>query len=49
MFAYPLGLAVWMSFHSYFFAAPGVNVPRPFVGLANYKAVLTDPACGRRS
>jgi multiple sugar transport system permease protein len=43
LFAYPLGLAVWMSFHNYFFTAPGVSVPRPFVGLANYKAVLSDP------
>jgi multiple sugar transport system permease protein len=44
LFAYPLFLAVWISFHSYFFTAPGVAVPRPFVGLANYTAVLTDPA-----
>jgi len=44
VFAYPLGLAVWMSFHRYFFAAPGVSVPRPFVGLANYRVVLSDPA-----
>ena len=43
LFAYPLGLAVWISFHSYFFTAPGVSVARPFVGLANYEAVLTDP------
>lgn len=44
VFAYPLGLAVWMSFHHYFFTAPGVSVPRPFVGFANYAAVLSDPA-----
>jgi multiple sugar transport system permease protein len=44
LFAYPLGLAVWMSFHHYFFTAPGVSVPRPFVGLDNYRAVLDDPA-----
>lgn len=44
VFAYPLGLAVWMSFHRYFFTAPGVNVPRPFVGLDNYRTVLSDPA-----
>jgi multiple sugar transport system permease protein len=43
LFAYPLGLAVWISFHSYFFAAPGVSVPRPFVGWANYTAVLDRP------
>jgi multiple sugar transport system permease protein len=44
VFAYPLGLAVWMSFHDYFFAAPGAQVDRPFVGLDNYRAVLSDPA-----
>jgi multiple sugar transport system permease protein len=43
IFAYPLGFAIWMSFHNYFFTAPGVSVPHPFVGLANYKAVLSDP------
>ena len=30
IFAYPLGLAVWMSFHDYFFAAPG-RAGRPAV------------------
>jgi multiple sugar transport system permease protein len=43
VFAYPLGFAVWMSFHDYFFTAPGVSVPHPFVGLDNYQAVLKDP------
>ncbi|MFE5375472.1 carbohydrate ABC transporter permease [Streptomyces mirabilis] len=43
IFVYPLGFAVWMSFHQYFFTAPGVQVDRPFVGLDNYTAVLTDP------
>jgi multiple sugar transport system permease protein len=43
VFAYPLGFAVWMSFHDYFFTAPGVSVPHPFVGLNNYQAVLKDP------
>src|SRR5664279_6155650 len=43
IFAYPLGFAVWMSFHKYFFTAPGVSVPRPFVGLDNYRTVLGDP------
>jgi multiple sugar transport system permease protein len=43
VFAYPLGLAVWISFHDYFFAAPGARVDRPFVGLANYADVLGDP------
>jgi multiple sugar transport system permease protein len=44
VFAYPLGLAVWMSFHHYIFTAPGVAVPRPFVGLDNYTSVISDPA-----
>jgi multiple sugar transport system permease protein len=35
---------VWISFHDYFFTAPGISVPRPFVGLDNYKTALTDPA-----
>jgi multiple sugar transport system permease protein len=44
VFAFPLGFAVWMSFHDYFFTAPGVTVPHPFVGLDNFKTILTDPA-----
>jgi multiple sugar transport system permease protein len=44
VFAWPLGLAVWISFHDYFFAAPGAEVDRPFVGFDNYIAVLSDPA-----
>ncbi|BCY10033.1 carbohydrate ABC transporter permease [Actinoplanes sp. L3-i22] len=44
IFAYPFGFAVWMSFHDYFFAAPGAIVDHPFVGLDNYRAVLSDPA-----
>jgi multiple sugar transport system permease protein len=47
VFAYPLGLAVWISFHKYIFTAPGVEVPRPFVGIDNYRAVLSDPAVRR--
>ena len=43
VFAYPLGLAVWISFHDYFFTAPGASVARPFVGLDNYATVLSDP------
>ncbi|MGN6574221.1 MAG: carbohydrate ABC transporter permease [Nocardioides sp.] len=43
VFAYPLLLAVWISFHDYFFAAPGAQVDRPFVGLENYSTVLSDP------
>src|SRR5680860_165197 len=44
VFAYPLGLAVWISFHDYFFTAPGAQVARPFVGFENYVTVLSDPA-----
>ena len=47
VFAYPLGLAVWISFHDYFFAAPGAVVQRPFVGFDNYADVLGDPAVRR--
>ena len=36
IFAYPLGFAVYMSFHDYFFTAPGAIVDRPFVGFDNY-------------
>ena len=43
VFAFPMVFAIWMSFHDYFFTAPGVSVPHPFVGLTNYKNVLTDP------
>lgn len=43
VFAYPLGFAVWMSFHDFFFTAPGVAVPHPFVGLDNYVTALGDP------
>jgi multiple sugar transport system permease protein len=43
IFAYPLGFAVYIAFHDYFFTAPGVSVPKPFVGLDNFVTVLTDP------
>lgn len=43
LFAYPLVLSVYMSFRDYFFAAPGAEVERPFIGLANYAEALTDP------
>ncbi|MCJ1706571.1 carbohydrate ABC transporter permease [Microbacterium sp. VKM Ac-2923] len=47
VFAYPIIFAVWMSFHDYFFTAPGANVDRPFVGFDNYVTALTDPAVWR--
>ncbi|RKT79556.1 carbohydrate ABC transporter membrane protein 1 (CUT1 family) [Terracoccus luteus] len=43
IFAYPLGLAVYISFHDYFFAAPRARVSRPFVGLQNYADAIADP------
>ncbi|NLP84105.1 sugar ABC transporter permease [Microbacterium sp. CFH 90308] len=43
VFAWPIVFAVWMSFQDYFFAAPGADVERPFVGFENYVEVLTDP------
>jgi len=47
LFAFPLVFAVYISFHDYFFAAPGAVVERPFVGFENYEAILADPAAQR--
>ncbi|WP_351231293.1 sugar ABC transporter permease [Streptomyces sp. NPDC002133] len=47
VFVYPLGFAVWLSFHDYFFTAPGAQVDRPFVGFDNYTTVLSDPEVWR--
>jgi multiple sugar transport system permease protein len=47
IFAYPLIFAGYMSFHDYFFTAPGVNAERPFVGVQNYTDLLSDPAVRR--
>ncbi len=47
LFAYPLLVALYISFYDYFFAAPGAQVDRPFVGLSNYTAVLSDPVFQR--
>jgi multiple sugar transport system permease protein len=44
VFAYPLVYSVWISFHDFFFAAPGAQVERPFVGVQNYITAFTDPA-----
>ncbi|MCI9888157.1 sugar ABC transporter permease [Micrococcales bacterium 31B] len=41
--AYPLGYAVWISFHDFIFTAPHVTVPHPFVGMKNYATALADP------
>lgn len=47
LFAYPLLVALEISFYNYFFAAPGAHVARPFVGLDNYTRVLNDPTFQR--
>lgn len=47
IYAYPLGFAGYMSLHDYFFAAPGVKVDRPFVGLHNYATAIADPVVRR--
>lgn len=44
VFAYPLVYSFWISFHDFFFAAPGAEVDRPFVGFENFATVLSDPA-----
>ncbi|MDR6199408.1 multiple sugar transport system permease protein [Microbacterium sp. SORGH_AS428] len=43
VFLVPFGFGIWMSFHDFFFTAPGVQVPQPFVGLDNFAQVLADP------
>ncbi len=47
VFAFPLGFSVYMAFHDYFFTAPGYEVDRPFVGLDNFRNVVTDPLVWR--
>jgi multiple sugar transport system permease protein len=43
IYGYPVVFAIYMSFFDYFFASPGAIVDRPFIGLQNYIAVLSDP------
>ncbi|MFT4283846.1 MAG: sugar ABC transporter permease [Protaetiibacter sp.] len=43
VFLIPFGFGVWMAFHDFYFTAPGVEVPHPFVGLENFQQVLGDP------
>ena len=47
LFGYPLLVALYISFFDYFFAAPGAQVDRPFVGLRNYAQILGDPTFQR--
>lgn len=44
IFLIPFAYGAWMSFHDFYFTAPGVEVPHPFVGFENYVTVLEDPA-----
>lgn len=44
IFIIPFAYGVWMSFHDFYFTAPGVEVPHPFVGFENYVHVFEDPA-----
>ncbi len=44
IFIVPFGYGIWMSFHDFYFTAPGVEVPHPFVGLENYVTIFEDPA-----
>lgn len=46
IYGYPVLFALYMSFFDYFFTSPGAIVDRPFVGLQNYAAVLSDPLFG---
>ncbi len=47
LFGYPLALSVYISFFDFFFAAPGAQVARPFVGLDNFAEILGDPVFQR--
>ncbi|MDI5966139.1 carbohydrate ABC transporter permease [Streptantibioticus silvisoli] len=43
VFAYPLLYNLWISFHRFYFTAPGAHVPSRWVGFANYRDVFADP------
>ncbi|WP_327367179.1 carbohydrate ABC transporter permease [Streptomyces sp. NBC_01217] len=47
VFAVPLVYTVWISFHRFYFTAPGADADTPWVGLDNYRAVFTDPVVGQ--
>ena len=49
VFAFPMIFAVWMSFHDYFFAAPGAEVQRDFVGFETSSRSRPIPPSGGRS
>ena len=43
VFAFPVGYSVYIAFHDFFFAAPGVQVERPFVGFDNFVTAFSSP------
>lgn len=43
VFLVPFAFGIWMSFHDFYFTAPGVETDSPFVGLENFQDVLSDP------
>ncbi|MFF7334490.1 ABC transporter permease subunit [Streptomyces sp. NPDC008150] len=47
VFAVPMVYTLWISFHRFYFTAPGTHVDSPWVGLSNYRDVFTDPVVGR--
>ncbi|MEV0781142.1 carbohydrate ABC transporter permease [Streptomyces sp. NPDC050433] len=47
VFAVPLGYTVWISFHRFYFTAPGTDIDTPWVGLRNYQDVFSDPVVQR--
>ncbi|WP_406290299.1 carbohydrate ABC transporter permease [Streptomyces sp. NBC_00209] len=47
VFAVPLVYTVWISFHRFYFTAPGTDIDSPWVGLSNYRDVFTDPVVGQ--
>ncbi|MFJ8795126.1 carbohydrate ABC transporter permease [Streptomyces sp. NPDC102462] len=47
VFIIPFGVGVWMAFHDYFFTAPGVSAPHPFVGFDNFTEVLGEKSTRR--
>ncbi|WLQ32004.1 sugar ABC transporter permease [Streptomyces castrisilvae] len=47
VFAVPLVYTVWISFHRFYFTAPGTKIDSPWVGLSNYRDVFTDPVVGQ--
>ncbi|WP_405826054.1 sugar ABC transporter permease [Streptomyces sp. NBC_00838] len=47
VFAVPLGYTIWISFHRFYFTAPGTDIDTPWVGLRNYQDVFSDPVVQR--